>query len=271
MDPSAAKDATRTTAEEVRNAVSRRNEFDKSYRNTMSMMVPPEPQQSVAQTGTRIHVVNGDRDEVGVYGGSPEEARLSPLAMFFASPFGGFGGLFVGGYGGGYGYGDGYAVANYRPIPPADYYYYDFWNRGVGPVFPFPSIGRDTRYLRLSRSSFALITDGNPVVYQSLNPWYNGQYSAYPYQQGYSGGGYYGGGYYGGGYGGRPYRQQGGIIPYSGVPGSPFQTLGNNSRLSQRMRADEPIVNTPLYNVTSPYGNAPVLGGRPRPQPFFGR
>jgi hypothetical protein len=281
MEPNTqVNESTRKAVEDIRSDVGRRNDFTTAYGRLMNQMVPQPMQQAASDSGTRIHLVNGDVDEVTTYGAAAEEKRLSPLALFFAAPYGGLPPnlTYAFGYGyGGYGY-DGYGYGGYaygRPIPPADYYYYDYWNRGAGPLFPFPSISRDTRYLRLPGSGFALITDGNPVVYQSLNPWYDGRFAPYSYypQRPYFYGGYAGGGRrHDGGFNNNFRRQNDGgiIVPFSGVPGSPFQTLGNGSRLSQRMRGDDPIVNTPLYNVTSPYGGA-VVPVRPGPQPFFGR
>jgi hypothetical protein len=270
-------EATRTAVEDIRSTVGRRSEYTRAYGDLMSQMIPPSDQGSGA-AGTRIHVVNGDLDEVTTYGGSAEESRLSPLALFFVSPYGalppnfGYGFGYDPGYGYGYGAYGGYANGYYRPIPPADYYYYDYWNRGAGPLFPFPGISRDTRYLRLpGGSAFALINNGNPTIYQSLNPWYDGRYAnvyAYPrpYYRGHNGGrdrGHFGG------FNGNFRRQQGGIIT-NGLPGAPFSALGP-SRLSQRMRGNDPISNAPLYNVTAPYGGAVVPMRPPGNRPFFGR
>jgi hypothetical protein len=258
-------EATRKAVEEIRSSVGRRSEYTRAYSDLMSQMTPPSADEVAASSGTRIHIVNGDLDEVTTYGGSAEESRLSPLAMFFVAPYGGLPPMLAYGFGYGYGYGyGGYANGYYPPIPPADYYYYDYWNRGVGPVFPFPGISRDTRYLRLPGNAFALINNGNPVVYQSLNPWYDGRFvNSYPRPifRGRDRG-------HRGAFSGNFHRvpQGGVIVPFSSVPGTPFTTLGN-SRLSQRMRANDPVVNAPFYNVTAPFGG-PVRPANPR---FFGR
>jgi hypothetical protein len=124
----------------------------------------------------------------------------------------------------------------YQPIGANNYYYQNWWQRGVGPgrLFPFPAIDRDTRFLKLPAGGFALVSDQGTSLYQPLGygPIWTPGY--------YGGNGNYYGGYYGGGFtpGFAPGFGAGGFI-FQGPPSlGRFAGGGNRlgqTRMSQRM------------------------------------
>jgi hypothetical protein len=216
--------AVQTAAEDVRERLGSRKVFNDAYDDIHD---PLDSLYNSDEQGGGVVLANTDLATLGAFSGASRSAFNSPMALFYAAPYA----IFPG-----YGYW-------YQPLGANVYYYQDWWRRGVGPgrIFPFPAVGRDTRFLRLPSGGFALVSDDGANLYSPLNgPIYGGYYTgAYGYgpvapyygnnityigggfpvfSPGFGGGRRFGGGGFGGG--GGPVARSPGITPSQRLYGS---------------------------------------------------
>lgn len=148
-------DAVQKAAEDVRERLGSRRAFATAYKDIYE---PIESLYATDENGGPI-LANTDLATLGAFSGYSRSGFNSPMALFYQAPFALFPGY----------------NPWYQPLGADVYYYQDWWRRGVGNgrLFPFPSVDRDTRFLKLPQGGFALVNEDGSSLYRPI------QYNAY--------------------------------------------------------------------------------------------